>query len=106
MDESTTTPQDAKDGWLTAPADTAGMAPARLQTMESAIRSGVFVKITSVALARHGRFVYEAYFDDAGRDGLRNTRSATKTVTSMLVGIAIDQGFLLWRGCASVAVLP
>src|SRR5678816_2079526 len=94
MDESTTTPQDMKDGWLTAPADTAGIAPGRLQAMESAIRSGECVKITSVTLVRHGRLVYEAYFDDTGRDGLRNTRSATKTVTSMLVGIAIDQGLL------------
>ena len=94
MDESTATHEDVKDGWVTAPADTAGIAPERLQAMESAIRSGAFVKITSVALARHGRLVYEAYFDDLGRDGLRNTRSATKTVTSMLVGIAIDQGLL------------
>ena len=106
MDESSATPEDVNDGWLTAPADTVGIAPERLQTMESAIRSGAFVKITSVALARHGRLVYEAYFDDAGRDGLRNTRSATKTVTSMLVGVAIDQGLLLRRGCPRVAVLP
>jgi CubicO group peptidase (beta-lactamase class C family) len=94
MDDSATIPQDVKDGWLTASADTVGMAPKRLQAMASAVQSGAFVKITSVALARHGRLVYEAYFDDLGRDGLRNTRSATKTVTSMLVGIAIDQGFL------------
>ncbi|HEY7022493.1 MAG TPA: serine hydrolase [Ktedonobacterales bacterium] len=94
MDESITTPEDVQDGWITAPADTVGIAPERLQAMESAIQSGEFVKITSVALARHGCLVYEAYFDDAGRDGLRNTRSATKTVTSMLVGIAIDQGLL------------
>jgi CubicO group peptidase (beta-lactamase class C family) len=94
MDESTAAPEDVKDGWLTAPADTSGIAPERLQTMESAIRSGEFVRITSVVLARHDRLVYEAYFDDAGREGLRNTRSATKTVTSMLVGVAIDQGVL------------
>jgi CubicO group peptidase (beta-lactamase class C family) len=94
MDEPTTTPEDVKDGWLTAPANTVGIASERLQAMESAIQSGAFVKITSVALARHGRLIYEAYFDDAGRDGLRNTRSATKTVTSMLVGIAIDQRLL------------
>src|SRR6185369_15188393 len=94
MNESATSLPDANDAWLTMPADTAGMAPERLRAMESAIQSGAFVKITSVALARHGRLVYEAYFDDLGRDGLRNTRSVTKTVTSMLIGAAIDQGFL------------
>jgi CubicO group peptidase (beta-lactamase class C family) len=103
MDQSTTTPEDMKDGWLTVSADTVGIAHERLQAMERAIQSGEFVKITSVALARHGRLVYEAYFDDAGREGLRNTRSATKTVTSMLVGVAIDQGFL---GGVDASVLP
>jgi len=65
MDETIPAPEDMNDGWLTAPVDTVGIAPERLQTMESAIRSGEFVKITSVALARHGRLVYETYFDDA-----------------------------------------
>ncbi|MGH7462029.1 MAG: serine hydrolase domain-containing protein, partial [Longimicrobiales bacterium] len=38
-----------------------------------------------------------------GVDGLRDTRSATKTITGMLVGIAIDRGALAGAG---VPVLP
>jgi len=56
--------------------------------MESAIRAGEFKKIGSVVAARHGKLVYEGYFDgDAST--LRDTRSATKSITDILVGIAI-----------------
>ena len=58
--------------------------------MESSIRSGDFKKIGSVLIARHGKLIYEAYFDgDAST--LRDTRSATKSITDVLVGIAIQE---------------
>jgi CubicO group peptidase (beta-lactamase class C family) len=87
-------PQAKQDGWTTASVESAKLSATRLQAMESAIRAGGFKRVTSVLIARQGKLVYEAYFDDAGAGGLRNTRSATKTVTSMLVGIAIDKGLL------------
>jgi CubicO group peptidase (beta-lactamase class C family) len=58
--------------------------------MEHASASGTFQKIGSVVVAQDGHIVYEHYFaGDAST--LRDTRSATKTITSMLVGIAIDR---------------
>lgn len=71
-----------------------GLSAEHLQAMEKAIRAGEFKKITSVLVARHGKLLYEVYFDNAGAMLLRDTRSATKTITSMLVGIALDQGLL------------
>ena len=59
--------------------------------MEAAIRTGTFPKVTSVLIARGGNIVYEKYFDGSDASALRDTRSATKTITSLLVGIAIDQ---------------
>lgn len=68
-------------------------APAA-KALESAIRGGEFKQITSVVIARHGAIAGEWYFDDQGAEGVRNTRSATKTVAGMLTGIAIDRQLL------------
>lgn len=87
-------PRRRDDGWLTATASSAGLSASRLQAMETAIRSGEYKKIGSILIARTGRLVYEAYFDDFNAETLRDTRSATKSVTDILVGIAIDKGLL------------
>jgi CubicO group peptidase (beta-lactamase class C family) len=62
--------------------------------MDAAIRSGEFKKITSVLVALNGRTLFEGYYDGADSATLHNTRSATKTITGMLVGLAIDRGFI------------
>lgn len=87
-------PQMSGDGWITASSESAGLGGKSLQAMESAIESGEFKKITSILIARNGKLVYETYFDGSDAIALRNTRSATKTVTGILIGIAIDSGFL------------
>jgi CubicO group peptidase (beta-lactamase class C family) len=81
------------DSWTTAPPASLGLTEARLAAMTAALRAGEFGQVTSVLLARHGRLAYEEYVSGE-RDTLRNTRSATKTITGMLVGIAIAQGAL------------
>ena len=76
--------------WTVASPDAAGIDAAKLQAMQAAVDSGQFKKIGSVLIARHGKLVYEHYF--AGDETtLRDTRSATKSITSILAGIAIDQ---------------
>jgi CubicO group peptidase (beta-lactamase class C family) len=75
-----------------------GLSAAKLDAMSAAIKAGQFQKITSVLIARHGKLVFEAYYDagqeDGGPEARRNTRSATKTVTAMLAGAAIARGAL------------
>lgn len=71
-----------------------GADAADFGAVTAAVKAGDFKQITSVLVARHGSVVYEQYFDGDGADGLRNTRSVTKTVAGMLVGAAIERGLL------------
>ena len=54
---------------------------------------GEYGEITSVVVSVGGEVVVEEYLDgDAAT--LRNTRSCTKTVAGMLLGIAIERGIV------------
>lgn len=101
--EELAAPQTRPDGWTTASVESAKITSARLREMEHAIEADEFKRITSVLIARQGKLIYEAYFGGSDLTTLRNTRSATKTVTSMLLGIAIDRGLLAG---VNVPVLP
>ena len=82
----------ATNDWSVAKPAEAGISAEPLNRMETAIQSGDLKKITSILIARHGKLVYENYFNGSSADALQETRSATKSITDVLVGIAIDQG--------------
>lgn len=87
-------PPALSDGWPTASADAVGLDPAPLEAATNAIGDGTFPKVDSMLVVRQGRLVHEAYFNGFDRERLHDLRSATKSITSALVGIAIDQGLL------------
>ena len=64
----------------------------RFDDITQAVQSGEYKQVTSVLIAQDGKLVYERYFDEGGAEARRNTRSATKTIAGMLVGLAISDG--------------
>lgn len=76
--------------WPATPTSTGDIDLSLLSGLANDIRGGKFQKIGSVLIARHGKPLYEEYFD-GDADTLRDTRSVTKSVTDVLVGIAIDE---------------
>jgi CubicO group peptidase (beta-lactamase class C family) len=64
-----------------------------------------FKKIGSVLIARHGKLVYETYFD-GDANSLRDTRSATKSITDALIGIAIGEKKLSGADARVLQLLP
>lgn len=99
-------PEAKEDGWITSDLASVGLNAAPFRAIAEAIDAGKFTRITSVVVARHGKLVYEAHFDGAASQTLRNTRSVTKTVTSMLIGIAIERGLLQGVSASIASFFP
>jgi CubicO group peptidase (beta-lactamase class C family) len=57
------------------------------------VDASAYGAITSIVVSRGGEVVSEEYFEGHAAT-LRNTRSCTKTVASMLTGIAIERGIV------------
>jgi CubicO group peptidase (beta-lactamase class C family) len=93
------------DGLESAAPESLGVSVEPLKSMEAAIRAGDFKKIGSVVLARYGKLVYEGYFD-GDTSTLRDTRSATKSITDALVGVAIKEKKLSGVDARVLSLLP
>jgi CubicO group peptidase (beta-lactamase class C family) len=87
-------PPQLDDGLPATTAAAAGLDTALLASLAGKIADNTFQKVTSVLFLVDGKLVYEGYWNGADRDTQHNTRSATKTLTSMLIGLAIDHGFI------------
>src|SRR5215469_10786925 len=97
--------QRATDGWTKIGPKEGGLSDMKLRAMSRAIRSQEFKKIGSVLIARHGKLLYEDYVEgDAST--LRDTRSATKSITDVLIGTAIDEQKLSGVDALILQLLP
>lgn len=65
-----------------------------LQNMLDAVEADWHRDLNSILVTRKGLLVVEAYFNGEERDTLHDIRSAGKSFTSTLVGIALNQGAL------------
>lgn len=70
----------------------------RQQQLLNSVTTGAghngYANIHSVLIAANGHTVYEQYFNGWNKDSLHDTRSSFKSITSLLMGIAIDKGFI------------
>lgn len=91
-----TVPEALDDGWAVGSPEDVGLDPAALEAMhEELLREDQYFGTLGVLIARDGTLVFEAWLrDPADRDRQHNLQSATKSVTSTVVGIGWDQGWL------------
>lgn len=74
--------------------ESVGISKDQLQKLDNAVHDGKLQKVTSIMVARHGKLVYQKYYDGFTLDSLHDTRSVTKTITSILIGQAIEKKFI------------
>ncbi|WP_162146180.1 serine hydrolase domain-containing protein [Inquilinus limosus] len=107
------------DGWAVAAPAGEGFEPALLCALGPALTAWTEGNAHAVLVARHGRLVYERYF--AGEDQIwgrplgriphdagtkHDLRSITKSVTALLVGIAVDTGWIKDIDAPALSLLP
>jgi len=97
--------QTDKDGWAKTSLNDAGLSGDKLHAMSVALRSDQFRKIGSVVIARHGKLAFEDYVE-GDANTLRDTRSATKSITGALVGLAVQEGKLSGVEAQVLDLLP
>jgi CubicO group peptidase (beta-lactamase class C family) len=96
-------PPALADGWRTGSLDGAGIDRPAVERMVQTILDMPMdsldaPQIHALLVARHGRLVLEEYFHGEHRDRLHETRSAAKSVTSVLIGAAMRAGLPLGLG--------
>lgn len=93
-------PVAGDDGWPVGRAESVGFSRERLEQFVRGViatpMDGVSApEVHAVLVARHGTLVFEEYFHGATRDQAHDTRSAAKSMGSLLMGAAMARGLPL-----------
>ena len=92
-----TVPRAKNDGWSVARARDVGMSEDKLAEMvrtiiNTSIDSANAYRPHGILVARHGKLVLDEYFYGENADKLHDTRSASKTLVSLVLGAATSKG--------------
>lgn len=85
-------PADLGDGWTVAAPASVGLDPTGLLAVADRVERGDFGEIHALLAVRHGVLAFEGYFNDYDGTDPHTLQSVTKSITSALIGIAVDRG--------------
>ena len=87
-------PPQVDDGWQTAFPSSVGLDPGFVINLRKKSANGTYRELTGVIVIMQGKLVIEEYFNGGGIDNKHDIRSAGKSFTSTLFGLALDKGLL------------
>jgi CubicO group peptidase (beta-lactamase class C family) len=88
------TPVVSSADWPASTPQTQGLNADILTDLVNRIRAGPYGPVSSLLVARHQQLIVEEYFRGWSADRAHTMQSVTKSVTSLLTGIAVDRGRL------------
>jgi len=87
-------PIKLNDGITVSTAEEEKVSTEKLEKLVDAVTSGEFGTLHSILVMKNGKLILEEYFDAYSAEDLHMLQSCTKSISSLLVGIAIDKGFV------------
>ncbi len=105
LEENLSPPAATDDGWPVSELELEGVQGQPVQNLVRELQLSP-QRVDSFLIVRHGKLVLESYFGGWQRERLHELRSVSKSVNSLLVGIAIDQGALDGVGHLMVDLFP
>ncbi|MCD9856765.1 beta-lactamase family protein [Epilithonimonas sp. JDS] len=70
------------------------IAKNKLDSISIVVENGSYPNLEGIVATQNGKTVYEMYFNGFQKDALHDARSAFKSVAGILIGIAIDKGYI------------
>jgi CubicO group peptidase (beta-lactamase class C family) len=103
-------PRPRDDGWPVASVEDVGISREAINRfiqmiIDNPMDAANAIEMHGVLIARHGKLVVEEYFHGEHADKPHDTRSASKSLTSTLVGAAIEAGVPLSASSSVYAVM-
>ena len=80
--------------WQTASPADVGLDPAPLDRLRDDAAAGRFNNLHAILVAKDGKLVFEEYYADFDAGTLQYTASVSKSVGSILLGVAMEQGLV------------
>lgn len=87
-------PVQLEDGWTTANMNDLGIEKAGLIKLIDSIHAQKLINTHSVLIAKENKLIFETYFDGFNADIPHDLRSASKSISSAIIGIAIDENII------------
>jgi len=87
-------PEKLADGWETDSFANVGLDSAQITAMMSEIQNGSYDNLYSMLIPKDRKLVFEEYFHGHDSSTVDYIASVTKSVASITIGIAIDQGYI------------